>query len=168
MGWVWSSGERRTDVSTTCAVVTTTIHPSYWIFRTTFTRMIIFNLLVNWLLGSNLSQFYGEHYYEDSIRTSFVTFFRLRLRDHYWAAGENMFACAFFMFYFVNCVSSLSSFTAWTTPAASLNKIFGLQIVIMCFCLASLTCKFRAQRWMEENIVEIQSFQAMLLRFTYL
>ena len=68
-----------------------------------------------------------------SIRhTSFITFFRLRLRllDHYWAAGENMCASTFLVFYFVlNCASSLSSFAAQTTPAASINKTFGLKII---------------------------------------
>ena len=70
-------------------------------------------------------------------------FFRLclRLLDHYWVAGENMCACTFFMFYFVlNCASSLSSFAAQTTPAASINKTFGLKIIEFFFQLQSHLC----------------------------
>ena len=41
-----------------------------------------------------------------------------------------MCACTFFMFYFVlKCASSLSSFAAQTTSAASINKTFGLKII---------------------------------------
>ena len=72
VGWVWLSGWTLswivTDFSTTCAVVifrvnwsqhhqslsTTTV-----LFRTTFTRTIKLNLLLKWLLGSNLSQHQG-------------------------------------------------------------------------------------------------------------
>ena len=75
--------------------------------------------------------------------TSFITFFRLSLRllDHYGAAGENMCASTFLVFYFVlNCASSLSSFAAQTTPAASINKTFCLQIIEFFFQLQSCLC----------------------------
>ena len=49
-----------------------------------------------------------------------------------------MFASTFLVFYFVvNCTSSLSSFAAQTTPAASINKTFRLKIIDFFFQLQS-------------------------------
>ena len=50
-----------------------------------------------------------------------------------------MCASTFLVFYFVlNCASSLSSFAAQTTPAASINKTFGLKIIDFFFSFSHI------------------------------
>ena len=55
-----------------------------------------------------------------------------------------MFASTFLVFYFVvSCTSSLSSFAAQTTPAASTNKTFGLKIIDFFFSASVISTHTR-------------------------